>query len=611
MTCRLIIKLSLIVAALFLAIQNAPLYAREGTVKVGVYDNAPIVFQDEEGNFRGLSVEVLEHIASKENWGLEYVFGTWPECLARLEKGQIDIQVYIAYSKERARKYDFTHEPLLSNWGTIYTWPGSGIETIFDLKGKTVALLSKAIHATAFKKLIKDFGIQLNIMDVDNHSAGFRLVEEKKADAVVVNRVFGLTNAKNYNIEKTNIVFNPIEIRYAMPKDKNRDLGIAIDKHIKLLKADKDSIFYKSFNKAFRLGKAFIPDWIKWLLATGAGVFCLLFGINILLKSQVKKRTRELESEILERKQAENKLIKNQYYLTKSQEIGIIGTWELDIQKNILIWTDENYKIFGVPLGTEMNYEIFLNCIHPDDRDYVHEKWSAGLNKEPYDIEHRIIVDDKVKWVREKADIEFDTEGYPIMAIGFTQEITERKWAEEKLKEGEKKYYDMIQNLMEGFYNTTLEGKLLDYNSEFVRILGLNPNKDHAGIELPDFWQDPEDRKDYIEELMRNGLIKNYIANAKKSDGEKNVVQINSRLIKDKEGRPSRIEGTFLDITERQQAEAELEKYKRHLEELVRERTAELEEKNTELERMNDLFVGREFRIKELRDRVEKLEESK
>jgi len=139
----------------------------------------------------------------------------------------------------------------------------------------------------------------------------------------------------------------------------------------------------------------------------------------------------ELEEQ---RKQAEEKLLKKQYYLTKAQEMGIIGTWELDIKKNILIWTDENYKIFGVPLGTEMNYEIFLNCIHPDDRDYVNEKWSAGLNHEPYDIEHRLMVNDKVRWVREKADIEFDTEGNPIMAIGFTQDITERKKAMEEIE---------------------------------------------------------------------------------------------------------------------------------------------------------------------------------
>ena len=155
MTRRLIITLSFIVVALFLVIPYAPLYAREGKVKVGVYDNAPIVFQDKEGNFRGFSLEVLEHIASKENWNLEYIFGTWPECLARLEKGQTDIQVYIAYSEERAKKYDFTQEPLLGNWGVIYAWPGSGIETVLDLKGKTVALLSKGIHAIALRSLLK------------------------------------------------------------------------------------------------------------------------------------------------------------------------------------------------------------------------------------------------------------------------------------------------------------------------------------------------------------------------------------------------------------------------------------------------------------------------
>ncbi len=134
----------------------------------------------------------------------------------------------------------------------------------------------------------------------------------------------------------------------------------------------------------------------------------------------------------IERKQAEDKLVKNQYYLTKAQEIGLIGTWELDFQKDILTWTDENYKIFGVPLGTAMNTELFLNCVHPEDRDFVNEKWNTALNNEPFDFEHRIIAHDEVKWVREKAEFEFDTEGNPLMAIGFTQDITERKQAEEE-----------------------------------------------------------------------------------------------------------------------------------------------------------------------------------
>ncbi len=134
--------------------------------------------------------------------------------------------------------------------------------------------------------------------------------------------------------------------------------------------------------------------------------------------------------DISERKLAQDKLLKSQYYLIKSQELGLVGTWELDLLKNRLIWTDENYKIFGVRPGTELNYEIFLDCIHPDDRDYVHEKWNEALGGEPYDIELRLIVDDEIKWVREKAEIEFDDAGKPLIAIGLTQDITEIKTTE-------------------------------------------------------------------------------------------------------------------------------------------------------------------------------------
>ena len=140
-----------------------------------------------------------------------------------------------------------------------------------------------------------------------------------------------------------------------------------------------------------------------------------------------------LYNDITERKQAEKKILKNQYYLTKAQEIGKIGTWELDIQNDILIWTDETYKIFGVPLGTEMNLERMLNCVHPDDQEFINEKWNAALKNEPYDIEHRIVVNDDIKWVREKADFEFDSDGNPALAIGFAQDITERKQVERKL----------------------------------------------------------------------------------------------------------------------------------------------------------------------------------
>jgi len=71
--------------------------------------------------------------------------------------------------------------------------------------------------------------------------------------------------------------------------------------------------------------------------------------------------------------------------------------------------------------------------VHPADREYVDSSWEAGLAGEPYDIEHRIVVNGQIKWVREKAYLEFDTAGGLLGGFGITQDITHRKLAEEQI----------------------------------------------------------------------------------------------------------------------------------------------------------------------------------
>lgn len=136
--------------------------------------------------------------------------------------------------------------------------------------------------------------------------------------------------------------------------------------------------------------------------------------------------------DISERKKTEKDLKKHNYYLKISQELGKIGTWELDLIKNKLFWTDENCRIFGVPEGSVVDYETFISKVHPDDREYVNQEWKAAIDGAPYDIEHRLLVGGEVTWVREKADVKFDDNGKAINSIGFTQDITERKKAEEE-----------------------------------------------------------------------------------------------------------------------------------------------------------------------------------
>ncbi len=84
-------------------------------------------------------------------------------------------------------------------------------------------------------------------------------------------------------------------------------------------------------------------------------------------------------------------------------------------------------------------------------------------------------------------------------------------------------------------------------------------------------------------------------------------IEVNERPVV-VDGKTTSIVGAFADITVRKQAKEELARHHENMGELVKKRTKELEEKNKELERMNSLFVGREFRIKELKDKLKKID---
>jgi PAS domain S-box-containing protein len=134
--------------------------------------------------------------------------------------------------------------------------------------------------------------------------------------------------------------------------------------------------------------------------------------------------------DITERKHMEQELLESREDLNRAQAVAKTGSWRLNVQRNELLWSDENHRIFGIPKGIPLTYETFLSTVHPDDRNYVDQKWQAGLRGEQYDIEHRIVVDGKIKWVRERAELEFDEEGRLLGGFGTTQDITERKAAE-------------------------------------------------------------------------------------------------------------------------------------------------------------------------------------
>lgn len=145
-----------------------------------------------------------------------------------------------------------------------------------------------------------------------------------------------------------------------------------------------------------------------------------------------------ISRDVSERKKFENALAESQADLSRAQAVAKIGSWRLNVQKNELLWSDETYRMFGVPKGTPMTYETFLAKVFKDDRDNVDKTWQAALRGKPYDVEHRIVVDRMVKWVRERAELEFDEDGVLLGGFGTIQDITERKDLAEKLRSAER-----------------------------------------------------------------------------------------------------------------------------------------------------------------------------
>lgn len=165
------------------------------------------------------------------------------------------------------------------------------------------------------------------------------------------------------------------------------------------------------------------------------------------VEMQGHKRFTVILRDTTERMKVEQALRESQADLNRAQAVGQIGSWRLNPKHNELRWSDENHRIFGIPKGTALTYETFLSIIHPEDWEYVDRMWGAALHGAPYDIEHRLVVNGEVKWVREKAELEFDATGSLLNGFGTTQDITELKSAERALMEADKRKDEFLAML--------------------------------------------------------------------------------------------------------------------------------------------------------------------
>lgn len=312
------------------------------------------------------------------------------------------------------------------------------------------------------------------------------------------------------------------------------------------------------------------PNEIKVLRKDGE-VRYLLNTISVIEESEREKVVLGIAKDITERKRTENELENKKSRLQRAEKIAKLGTWELDPETDELTWSNENYRIFGVPKDEQMTYDKFLELVHPDDRDFVDKKANEAFVTGEYDIEHRIKVNGKTKWVREIAEIIYDEDKNPKKIIGSVQDITELKKAEqsiedlkerkENLLEGMDRYRKIIETSPEMILLVEAEsGKIVDANKRAENIF-RSKREEIIGTKLKDHLPSEEiDSWDRIFRIREKGDMERkkeelHIIN---DEDDKIPVEVGTSSL-EQEGK-NIILGVFRDISERKEVE-EREKF--------------------------------------------------
>ncbi|MFN3986789.1 MAG: response regulator [Rhodocyclaceae bacterium] len=267
----------------------------ERVVVVGLYENAPKIYTGPNGRPAGLFVDLVEAMASAEGWRLRYLPCDWAACLRQLEDGYIDLMPDVAFSAERARRFDFHKVSVANSWSQIYAHPDVSVQTLSDLAGKRIALLQGGIQQSFLAQLMAGSEVEYQAVPVSSLDEGYQAVVDGRADAVVTNSFFAARNGHHYRLVETPIVFLPSALYFASTKNANHDLLERVDAHLQRWRRDADSVYFEAMRRTMAVPPDMaVPAWVGWSLFVLVAGMAGLFAISMLLRWQVAQRTRAL-----------------------------------------------------------------------------------------------------------------------------------------------------------------------------------------------------------------------------------------------------------------------------------------------------------------------------
>ncbi len=280
------------------------------------------------------------------------------------------------------------------------------------------------------------------------------------------------------------------------------------------------------------------------------------------------RHARGFLQDVTERAASEEALRESERRLAEAQELALIGSWERNFVTGELLWSNQHYTLYGLkPNSGAPTLEIFLNSVHPDDQEIVRQiiREQEVLGGQ-HDYEHRIVLPDgSVRIVHERVEPILDNSGSLTGIRGTTQDITERKLAEQAMVENEARLTEAQQIANVGSWAMDIDGAHQTrtfWSVELCIIFGIGqedvPQSFKAFLQHVHVEDRATVKRSWAEAMERNALyeVENRIV---RPDGEVRYVHTKSRSFAGKAPGVRRIIGATTDVTDRKLAEDKLQ----------------------------------------------------
>lgn len=306
-------------------------------------------------------------------------------------------------------------------------------------------------------------------------------------------------------------------------------------------------------------------------------IIVLIVGVILLFRFLAKKkRNEELEKVV---KMRTHDLLVNESKLKEAQRIGKSGSWDWDLRKNKLNWSDELPVILGLTNGT-INYRAILKKTHPEDLDKLLSIFRKEFDsKECYfDFDFRLMESGKIsKYISLYGEVKRDDFNVISLVQGSIQDITERKIAELALRESEELYRQLISASPDAVFEINSKGIIVFANQQSKSLFRISNEKGMLGTHINEWIAKTEQVR--IQESLKDGFdnMEQFDLHLvlERKDGSTFIGELKTARIYDGDGNKKGMIVVLRDITDRKQLEQRILRNTIETEERERQRFSE------------------------------------